>query len=739
MILVCWLLASACQPFQPASRKIPYHYQDWKLADLRVLQNPPEQIPAELALVGLYTRSRDEEVQIRVDFLASRAERDSDVYLFLDTQPGGGRGRSPLEVEPRLQWDFVVILPAGGPGLIFRPDGSAIPALTPRYYRDSLISDLVVAMKQAQFPGNPGHFQVEAYATAPGDKRPAASIGPVWSDAAPPQAAPVLLAFWNTLLAATPAQTLRRWDGAHTGPLGQRHGLKELIEASAANNVPVALLDLKKPASLQALDYLNALPRIMDLEASSLLLLPDTAWGDPDILRGLETSRETAVRYGVKPSAFLYGSLLPVPPDEYQFVFARLQDPSHLQRSGSRTLIPLPTSDNSEFDLDHPETGLTIAVRRQIIAIALSPDRSDLFALGGSLPDSLWGDAITAVQALEFLGGHPWIQMLNDSGLAILLPAAGATALCPDWICLDLAENHLADLGLAALRRELEALPTGTFRDLAWDSYLRLTDPDPDPNRMALRLGYLPELQGMIRAAAWGEHPGLLSSCSISHSIDEKPFCFLANQTLFLAIDPETAAIRFAFGLIRNAPVQLIGPSSQMVVGLGDPSDWQPGTGILSDPQVIPGAFWDSSVSSGPFEIEAHRGEIIFSRGEPPLSKTFRLDGANLTVRYETQSSVETSLPLLVNEVEAGGQNRFGEYEFEPTSGGWRWGIAQGPHVEIRTDATGEFSSFLETRTLMRDPENPDREIPSGHYVPFPLAVINISADQGFTVTISVQ
>ena len=48
----------------------------------------------------------------------------------------------------------------------------------------------------------------------------------IYSNSSLPTPAYLLLAFWDTLPASTPIQLLRRWDGAHTGPYGQRHGLK---------------------------------------------------------------------------------------------------------------------------------------------------------------------------------------------------------------------------------------------------------------------------------------------------------------------------------------------------------------------------------------------------------------------------------------------------------------------------------------------------------------------------------
>ncbi len=87
----------------------------------------------------------------------------------------------------------------------------------------------------------------------------------VRSDAQPPvNRAPVLVAFWDAFPVTTPAQALRRWDGAHTGPLGERHGLLHILDAAGQYSVPVALLDIKNPASLAALDFMGNIPGIKE-------------------------------------------------------------------------------------------------------------------------------------------------------------------------------------------------------------------------------------------------------------------------------------------------------------------------------------------------------------------------------------------------------------------------------------------------------------------------------------------
>jgi hypothetical protein len=46
-------------------------------------------------------------------------------------------------------------------------------------------------------------------------------------------------------------------------------------------SVPAALLDLRNPASLSALDHLGALPLVQELLDNKLLILPDSLPGSP--------------------------------------------------------------------------------------------------------------------------------------------------------------------------------------------------------------------------------------------------------------------------------------------------------------------------------------------------------------------------------------------------------------------------------------------------------------------------
>ena len=135
---------------------------------------------------------------------------------------------------------------------------------------------------------------------------PADEVHNVRSDDQPPgQRAPIIVAFWEAFPVTTPAQALRRWDGAHTGPLGDRHGLLHILEGARRYSVPVALLDIKNPASLAALNFMGHVPVLQNLSGRSLLILPDVAYAEPAGF-ALNFSRLAASGFGLPASQFVY-------------------------------------------------------------------------------------------------------------------------------------------------------------------------------------------------------------------------------------------------------------------------------------------------------------------------------------------------------------------------------------------------------------------------------------------------
>ncbi len=210
-----------------------------------------------------------------------------------------------------------------------------------------------------------------------------------------------MFAFWDAYPAYTPATALRRWDGAHTGPYGGRHGLYNLLRTAQSAQIPLVLLDLKEPASLSALDYAGGLDLVRQMAESGLLILPtslpDPRFGPyslPAQAQGQlqSATRWAATRFGLLASQFTYLPEAAIPPasgigpaSSRGPIFARLS-PARLPAAPSsdaqpatalsllswagRTVIPLPDEPAASPQAD-PD-GLTLEWRRRLLSTALA-------------------------------------------------------------------------------------------------------------------------------------------------------------------------------------------------------------------------------------------------------------------------------------------------------------------------------------------------------------------------------
>ena len=333
------------------------------------------------------------------------------------------------------------------------------------------------------------------------------------------------------------AEALRSWDGAHTGPRGERHGLKYLLDAAEQYQTPITLLDLKDPENLSALDAMGALEQVRRMQEMDLLILPQTSSDE--------------ILFGLPVSLYLFSPEAPrrsISKDRFQFI----ADVFHLHRwlgfpQGTFTIIPVATqSDSTQPTPDGP----TLEVRRALLETALNEDEKDLLVLGGSLRGSTWGSREMVGPTLEYFASRPYIHLLSSAGLVDFPAKWGQAELLP----------FPRDEALARLEAHYKAL-----------------------TRPVLEF-----------AASWRGSP--LSSCETDIDQDGRPECVLANGQYLAVLDPRGARLTYLFAVERvgNPPHQLIGPSWQVAVGLSNPSLWDLSAGEAADPGAYPGAFVDS-------------------------------------------------------------------------------------------------------------------------------------------------
>ena len=688
------LIASACAVAPSPDRP-------WTAEDLRLL-DPVDAEPSAPDILAVYTRAAGSDVQIRIDLLDS-----------------GQHGTANGHLELHLTWpgrELTVHLPFDGAPSVTPPD----PNLVPRLVFDPVLSTLTVSFNRQDLP-EPFELQVDAYLD--GASQPEDRTAWVRSDGEPPSSrARVLLAFWDDLPALTPLQALRSWDGAHTGPNGGRHGLNLLVSAAAQNHIPIALLDLKTPASLAALDFLGRTKRIQALAATGELLLPDAAWSSPGTA-ALALSRESAAGFGLPASPFVYaadGSLQ----GGAQAQFIDLPDAYRLGRSGATLLIPLPITDPAQVGTNGPYPTLTAT----LIAAALSDDPARLVVLGGDVAQSAWADGDTAAATFAWLAGHPWVHALTGAELLTFPVVPGNSPTAPP----------AAHQGQAAALADLPHNPLGTASAL---NLLTMNAPVGGDLEQALRNQYAKQVVNLEMAAGWAAQPKTRVGCALQanawNGISPWPDCVLANDRFYAQFEPMGGRLIGLYYRDASGGHQLVAPTSQFAVGLSDPSTWGILLGEQADPGVIPGAFADTTVPWVQYRPSVQGATLTLTSPDGRTVKTFTLTESGLQVTIQAPGALSLKVPLVVDPADfyLGPSDLRGSL----TAGTWTFGPTGGPQVVVRSDAGLSAATFSEARASLADPEDPNANYPSGIHLPFPVSVVTLTGDGLLHASIGVR
>jgi len=768
------LLISACSPLTRIHEQPTYGSMRWAYADLRLLDPPDAPRPTRdviaaylrfisprdglSSLLDLLNRAPEKEIQLRLDFLDLTYQNDCDIYLAIDYAPGGS-SLAPWGGETQIDWDTLVLLTAAGQIQAFDTQLNATRGLSIRAVRNPVLDTLEITLDSKAFNGVTQGIHIQIVTVAPAGGAIADTIGPFDSNSPPPPPAPLLFAFWNSLPATTPALALRRWDGAHTGPLGGRHGLSNLLRAARNYRIPLTLLDLKSPISLSALDYVDGLPLVRKMALDGLLTLPETI---PDVSSlyelsppntipadyfssALGFSRQASLAFDLPPSQFIYSPLDFGLPYDGRVVFARtqpqgneklkIQGATSLLRWREKVVIPIPEDLLSE---QATLSGLSMDARRELLRTALANDSgsTSLLILGGDLPFSEWGVPQIARTGFDYLSAHPWIRVLGSNDLLGMLPASSFAvpeALASKRVPASLTSNSPVSRQFVD---QLSKWSSSPLSQVAWQTLFSLYAPQsPDPPQLlALRANYLGQLGVLLAAARWSSAPVAGFTCLVDLDQDGLPECLLTSETVFAAFGSDSGVLTHLLIKTPSGVHQVIAPSSQFVVGLSDPASWELDRGLDADPSVLPGAFTDKS---GPYTPDLKNNELIFS-GDG-IVKTYFLTPSGIHVDYRSEHPLSTKVPLALDEWVRFTPGWGERYSGDLAACGFIWQLSLGPSVQVCTDAGISSNLYNVTRKIMSSPEDPNVEFPPGHFLPFPLAVLTLDATGDFSVEISLS
>ena len=713
---------------------------DWGYTDLRGIDSPDTPQP-EQDLLAVYLR-RSSSIQggleIRLDFLDLPLTPGEDILLAFDFLPGGVAAL-PSGDSTDILWDALLVLPAEGSIQAFNTDMQPINNMAVRLLHDPVQDSLQISLDGASLYGSTGmglppNLKIQAFTASTitgeiADRSPIAALS-----ALPPPPVPLLLAFWNTFPAYTPAQALRRWDGAHTGLFGGRDGLYNMLRAARNHATPLVLLDLKIPAWLSALDYAGDLDLVKSLVSSGLVLAPDV-WINAQSESLPDYSVKLAESYGFPMGDIAYAQDISSLPPRYRLVFVPSMGDQPLitvARSSSLRVIPVPIDalQNDPAWRLNP-TGLSLDARRLLAMTAFeASENPPIVILGGDLSQSGWGSPEAARLAFGYLRNHPWIHVIDPDELRaapLQAPFSGSDVFLPSVSDLPSTSSPTLNsdpLTQAAAQAALTSLPvfTGGSSELS-----------------ELRRIYGAQGKVLLSAARWAQNPAPIAGCDEDLDGDGLPECILASEKIYTVYNLELGTLTHAFALGRDGPHQWIAPSSQLSFGTGDPSTWNLSAGLAADPTVIPGAFGDQvGDKGGPYHPQIEPGKLILTNTDGRTVKTFTLLDDSLQVELDGLSGSSARLPLAIDPWLRFQPDWWQHYKAQRGEGSIDWGT-EDFRVRVTSPGTLTLSAYNDTRQLMSQVENPNTEYPPGHYLPFPVALVEAEGEPGMQLQITFQ
>jgi hypothetical protein len=714
LLIACLYSLTSCKEIEQYSREM--NLQSWKYADVRALDSLDEVEPRQ-DLMAIYSRLTDKSVQLRIDFLEMPIAREQDIYILFDTNPGGiskVMTNSNQDFSAGFDWDYLIKIPGLGNVTICNDQYLSIKGMALLVMRDPSLDGLILNFNKNTLPISISRTFLQIVVTLPStnqilDKSDVFSI-----DAPSPASGKVLFSFWNTFSSATPAQALRSWAGAHSGPMSSRHGLKYLLEAADQTNTPIFLADLFTADHLSALDYLDALPFINNLISKGIIYSPKYK---------IDKKNNISLVL-LKNDKVLFNSNMD---------FIGVNDyAKFIEYSPCLNVSHMVTNIQSE--------DILLVCKKLLLINASSPPSLPMI-VGGDFTESLLGDPKISIELFSYIDTHPWIQVIADLREAILqssITIANHKSANGEGYS-EVSTGYTSDSPdiFVEINQSLDQLPDNKVKDLANYIYNSLTQPSSDALR-DISINYLGQIGFLIKAAEWVNNPMDIESCDSDLDYDGQNECILANLNIFVSIEPNGGYIPFVFSMDTLGAHQVIGPTWEFLVGISDSTEWNILNGLHSDPGQVLGAFSDSVSQWGKYNYIVEESKIILSNVDMSMRKTVSIsqDMLRVEIRGTTGTKGYYYIPLVIDpwfRYHPGwGDQYFGEKSINT----YDWGIVSREMVKIISTTQLQGYAFNDTHSIIKNDENPNFDYSRGHYLPFPMSLVEIKATDDFSVEI---
>jgi len=381
--------------------------------------------------------------------------------------------------------------------------------------------------------------------------------------------------------------------------------------------------------------------------------------------------------------------------------------------------------------------GLSLATRKELLKSFHKGtiNNSNFFILGGSLPETNWGDPESANAAMQYLANHPWLKPITSNDL-MSMRRGGIFTFDSGTILNDLS-TVFASPSEESIQFKLSNKDSADNPVLssAFQAYLSLFFPlPPEPDNLNdLRNYYFNQIGHFLHAAKWAEEPFLFSSCDLDTDHDGQNECVLTSTHHYAIFENTGARLILLFIRLKDTEDwksgihQLIGPTSQFLVGFGDPSMWQINSGESADTGGTHGAFFDSTNTWDQYApTHISPDQITFSSVDKNTEKSFTFNQKTLVIEYRNVQPMTVKIPLVLDPWIRFYADWGARYYAHQNLRGWIWGINESPEVEITSKGNVNLFPFTSSQQTLNQRENPNFEYPPGHFLPFPIAIAEV-------------
>jgi hypothetical protein len=734
---------------------------DWKYSDLKLI-DAADAVEPDQDLIAAYSRIDDHNLQLRMDFLELGKYLGKDIYIPIDTNPGGDTqilSDDKSRLVSDIKWDYLIKMTKTA-GIELVDNHYKILNASQLYVVYDRDQDrIVIGVTSSNLPTISGQTKFQVIITSPGTSKIADKSKLFSIDTPSPARVKVLFAFWKTFSSDTPAQTLRSWEGAHTGPISSRHGLKYLLDVAERTDATVFLLDLLTPENISALDYLNAIPQIRKLSDRGILGLPDIYMYEEvgKSQTSLATTYDIDTRYhqGVYPDWIINNDLNNIDMRSNSNFYLLLNNVDYKYNGkidfGDNDYAQY-TRNQFDCDLlptnqvsDIPTGNLSLNCKRLFLSSAYVRSPSPL-VLGGDFTKSILGDPLISTEVFSYIAAHPWIQVVTIQDLAtsgdllsgIPLPAQDSlTTKEHDVEQSVVATDDRSSTIQTEVYTALLKSPRNQLTDLAWQVYDSLLEPG-SPELVSLRENYIGQIGEILAAANWAKAPTNIHSCQLDLDYDDVNECILANDHIFTVIEPDGGYIPFVFSTDDHGIHQVIGPTWEFMTGFSDPSSWDIGLGVRADSDQILGALQDNFNNWNSYFINIEDEVIRLYDVDMAMRKSVYIypDKIRIDILSTEPSQITPYIPLVIDPWHRFTPHWGDSYTGAEDSSGFRWGIIHGEMVGIFSTPPVTSFTFNATRKALAFPEDPNFDYSRGHYLPYPMALVELTSPDNISVDI---